>query len=589
MECPPAAVLLRLNLKAMRILFVLFLIIALKNNANNSTPDPVIAWDIVIHEIMADPDPAAGNISYPEYIELYNKKNIAVGLKNWKLCIGTTCKTLPEIFIPADSFLVLTSTASVSLFPSGVNAWGISSFPAISNSGQTIQLLNESGTIISVVSYTEDWYNDEIKKRGGYSLEQIDAHNPCGEGENWGSSTNITGGTPGNKNSISKSNPDQKPPEVTGVSVINPYQIEVFFSEPMDSVTLADTAFYTISRMNSPLKCYPVKPFYKSVVLSLPDTLKQSIMYNLYVGEQIKDCKGNLLKTDNTIRFAIPVPAQKSDLIINEVLFDPKENGAEFIEIYNASPHTIDLKSVFLGHYDSISNKAYDIEKITGTSCLFFPEDYLVLSENVKLVKKQYTIKNEKAFLNVPDLPSLNNNEGSICLSTASEVIDGFAYHKDQHFALLKDTKGVSLERVNFSRATNEATNWHSAASSVGYATPGYKNSQSNDFFTDDEFKLYPEVFSPDQDGFNDQVTIYYTMNEPSWSATILIYDSSGRLIRTLVNNDLIGTKGAYSWDGTNDNRERERAGIYIVYMRVFNLSGIIKQYKKVCVLSEKN
>src|SRR6185295_1613738 len=71
--------------------------------------DTLKAWDVVMNEIMADPDPPAGSILYPEYVELYNRRRNTVNLKNWKFCVGTTCKTLADVNIPPDSFLVLTA------------------------------------------------------------------------------------------------------------------------------------------------------------------------------------------------------------------------------------------------------------------------------------------------------------------------------------------------------------------------------------------------------------------------------------------------------------------------------------------------
>jgi hypothetical protein len=84
-------------------------------------------------------------------------------------------------------------------------------------------------------------------------------------------------------------------------------------------------------------------------------------------------------------------------------------------------------------------------------------------------------------------------------------------------------------------------------------------------------------------------VSIYFHLGTPGWSASILVFDSNGRLVRTLLNNQLVGTDGVYSWDGINNNREKEQTGIYIIYLKVFNLSGMIKQYKIVCVLNVKN
>lgn len=565
-------------------------ILASQNQNSPGSPQRINTWDVVINEIMADPDPTAGNISYPEYVELYNKKKLPVQIKNWKFCVGATCKTLPDVSIPADSFLVLVNATGIKNFSAEVNAAGISSFPALTNTGQVLQLLNEAGNIISVISYTDDWYQDEIKKDGGYSLEQMDAENPCAERSNWKASLNNTGGTPGKRNSVTGINKDTKPPELWRVTVVSQQEVEVNFTEALDSALLADVKRYTISDIGQPSSVSLIKPYYKSVILHLGTPLKEAVMYVLTVEGTIMDCVGNQISKNNTARFAIPAPITERDIVINEILFDPREGGVDFVEIYNRSQHVLDLKNLFLCHYDTITTIVSEIEKISSSGYLLFPDEYLVLTENEEAVKKQYQTVHPEAFLNVTDLPALNADEGNICLKTASGIIDHFTYNTKMHFALLKDTKGISLERVYFARASNDATNWHSASSSKGFATPGYKNSQfSENSGAQEPVSVYPEIFSPNEDGINDQVNVFYHFDQPEWSASILIYDCSGRLVRTLVNNELIGTEGAYSWDGINDSREKERTGMYIIYVKLFNLSGMIKQYKKVCVLSGKN
>ena len=580
------------NMHRVKVIFALLLMAANGYGQHFSTfknSSKINMGDVVINEIMADPDPAAFGIAYPEYVELYNKKGMAVNLKNWKFCVGNTCKTLPDAFIPSDSFIVLTAPASKSVFPVEVNAIGISGFPALNNTGQILQIQNETGNSISGISYTDEWYQDVIKKEGGYSLEQVDANNPCGEKQNWKASLNKTGGTPGKRNSVAGHNPDTSPPELLRVNILSTEQLEVSFTESLDSSTLSDLGLYLINHIGHPVKVELSKPHYKSIILYLGIPLKEGIQYTLTVEGKLTDCVGNPIPKNSHIRFALPAEIAKDDIVINEVLFDPEPGGVDFIEIYNASQKVVDLKSLFICHYDTLSGFVSDIVKITTSMYLLFPGEYLVLTEDAQAVKKQYHTENPSAFLSIADLPALNADEGNICLKTTTALIDHFTYNVNMHFALIKETKGISLERTNFRRFTNDVTNWHSASSAVGFATPGFKNSQFvDDWITEEEVSVNPEIFSPNGDGSNDQVNIHYHFDQPEWSITILIFDSKGRPVKTLVNNELIGSEGVYSWDGINDNREKEQSGIYIIYMKVFNLSGTIKQYKKVCVLSGK-
>jgi len=546
--------------------------------------------DIVINEIMADPDPAAGSFAYPEYIELYNKKQFPISLKNWKICVGTTCKTLPNIYIPADSFLVITSSTAAPTFPEKVNVIGITSLPALTNTGQILQLLNDVGNSISVISYTDAWYQDPLKKEGGYSLEQVDAANPCAGMDNWRASVDKNGGTPGKKNSVAAIHADKNPPEIQHINVISTTQLELVFTESMDSTTLFNPSSYQISNIGTPINLKPLKPTYNRVQLILGTSLQEETVYTISVDRQLRDCVGNTLEVNNNARFAIPSEAKPMDIVINEVLFDPNQNGVDFVEIFNRSNKIIDLKTILMCHYDSIHKIISAVERITNEGYLLFPGEYLVLTENANVVKQQYETTDHKAFLEVENLPTLNADKGDVALKTVNELIDFFAYDADMHFSLLHETKGISLERVSPKQPTNNQTNWHSAASSVGFATPGFKNSQFVDAIETAEIvTVLPEIFTPDNDGINDLVSLYYHLEKPEWSASVFICDQKGRLVKTLANNDLIGTEGFYTWDGTNTERAKEPIGIYVIYVQFFNLSGKIKAYKKVCVLSGKN
>ena len=187
-------------------------------------------------------------------------------------------------------------------------------------------------------------------------------------------------------------------------------------------------------------------------------------------------------------------------------------------------------------------------------------------------------------------MPSLNADEGDIALKTANAVIDFFAYDTDMHFALLHETKGISLERVSPEQATNVRANWHSAATTNGFATPGFKNSQHIDVIqSGGTITIFPETFTPDNDGRDDLVALHYRVEEPGWTASIFIYNQNGEQVKTLANNELISTEGSFNWDGTNDERAKEPIGIYVMYIQFLNLSGKLKVYKKVCVLSGKN
>ena len=546
--------------------------------------------DIVINEIMCNPNPPLQLPDY-EYIELYNNSSTDIDLNNWKLTVGTTIKNIPPVKIKADSFLVLCSPEADSSLSIYGNTLGITSFPSLPNTGQLVYISDNSGTVISLVDYSDTWYQDEMKKSGGWSLERIDPNNPCGEMTNWAASNDNKGGTPGKKNSVFASNPDVTPPELTNITVISDSIIQLFFNESLDTTTVMNPAIYSVDHeFGNPVTVNPVELLYKSIILTFDKVFDANTVYTLSITGELSDCSGNIIDEENTQQFAIPKTADSLDFVINEVLFNPVANNVDFVEIYNRSNKTIDLKDVYIATRDEETNDLKSVYQVSKTGYLFFPKEYLVLTTDINKVQQQYYTPNPKGFIQLSSMPSFSDDKGTVVfLDRLENIIDEFSYNKDMQFALLNSDDGVSLERINFDRPTNEKSNWHSAAENVGFATPAYKNSQYSDTVaTSNAITIEPEVFSPDDDGYNDIVNFHYKFDEPGYLANVTIYDSDGREIKRLVKNELLSTKGIISWNGLDDFNQKAKIGIYVVYFEIFDLKGNVKKYKKVCVLAGK-
>jgi Lamin Tail Domain/Bacterial Ig-like domain len=547
-------------------------------------------FDVVINEIMADPDPVHNILPNNEYVELYNKTSFPISLNNWTFAAGTTIKTILNATIAPHGYIVLTDPIAVSFFFSNINIVGITSFPTLTNTGQTLTLKSPEGATISTVSYTDAWYTDTHKNGGGWSIEQIDPTNPCAGISNWRASVSPAGGTPGTINAVNAANPDHTPPLLIRVAVIAADTIQLYFNEPLDSTTMPNLAVYTINNsIGTPLNVKPIAPDFASVRLTLATAIQTGIIYTITVNNAITDCVGNAIELNNSARFALPQQALPNDIAINELLADPNTGGVDYVEIINRSNKVIDLKTITLSEFDTIANLTLNPKTITTEGYLMFPNDYLVLSANGNAVKSQYNTTNPEGFIDLPSMITMNIASGTVCLSTTTDIIDNFIYNTDMQFALLNVTKGVSLERIDFNRTTQDRTNWHSAAQDIGFGTPGNKNSQYNDAGqTDNTIEITPEIFSPDEDGYNDIVNINYHFDIPGFTANVTIYDSKGILAKHLIRNELLGTKGTFSWDGINDDREKCRIGIYIIYFQAFDLTGTVKHYKKTCVLGGK-
>ncbi len=546
-------------------------------------------YDVLVNEIMADPSPPV-KLPDLEYVELYNRSAFPVELQNWTLMLGSSLKTLPKYSLPAGGYVILCDdSAKMSLQPYGA-VIDFSSF-AITNVSGTITLKDFDGNIIHSVSYADSWFNGSYKKDGGWSLELIDPLNPCGEGSNWAACNNDVGGTPGKVNSVNASNPDNTPPSVSRVGVTDATHITVWYSESCDSTSILNPANYTIDNgIGNPTVVWARSPGYKAADLTLASPITADVIYTLTITGNITDCAGNAFLTQNSVRFAIPVEAEANDIVINELLFDPTTAGVDFVEIYNRSAKVIDLKNLILTNYDTISQVITKYDEISQQAFQILPGEYYVLSTDSSKVKQCYKTTNPKAFINMVGFPSMNNDEGLVALTTkGGKVIDLVAYTSAMQYPLLTIVDGVSLERINPERSSNDVTNWHSAAEAVGYATPGYKNSQFSTIVADaNEITLSPDIFSPDNDGYNDNLNIAYSFGASGNNVSITIYDATGRVVRNLVNHELCGTSGSFTWDGITNNRQKASIGRYIVFVEVFDMNGNVKRYKKGTVLGGK-
>jgi len=164
----------------------------------------------------------------------------------------------------------------------------------------------------------------------------------------------------------------------------------------------------------------------------------------------------------------------------------------------------------------------------------------------------------------------MKKSSGVIYLTDRSgQVVDLVNYSDQMHMELLDDPRGVSLERISTQRSGNDPDNWHSAASIEGYATPGKKNSQSLGVIDPDKLlDVEPEVFSPDNDGYNDLLSLTIATGGNDWVVGLWITDLQGNSIRVLANNHLAGPTVTYLWDGEGENGTMQPMGFYVVHAR---------------------
>lgn len=268
----------------------------------------------------------------------------------------------------------------------------------------------------------------------------------------------------------------------------------------------------------------------------------------------------------------LPKP-KKGDIVINEILSYPYPDGYDFVELYNNSDSTFNLADLTLGNGKT---------EVPLPSVKFYSTDYKVLTQDSASLSELYSCDYD-AIVEVK-IPSLVKDSGSVVLKCGTVLIDSVRYNlKTMHNPLLSNVQGVSFERVN-----PKLNVWASAAENVGFATPGYENSQYKPYDPDDEQSgsvwVEPETFTPNADGNNDLAMIYYKMDE-SAVVNVTIYTSEGVLVKRVCRNALLSPSGVVTWNGYSDRNLLMPFGIYVVVFEAFTNSKIILKKKVPFVL----
>jgi hypothetical protein len=550
------------------------------------TSDTARVYDVLINEIMADPDPMIG-LPDAEYVELYNRSDRLISLGGWTLSDANTSAKLPSVYLWPDSFVVVTAIGNLPKFTFIGNIVGVGSFPSLGNEGDVLTLKDALGNTIHHLRYTDAAYQSAIKKKGGWSLELVDALNPCGNDQNLSASIDITGGTPGRINAAAGRRKDKSAPQLVSAYPINTHVLELRLNESIDSTTLGLLTSYAVNNgIGNPIALKYVAPDFQRIFLTFQDSFDRNTQYRIILSE-ITDCAGNKIGSSDYADFGLPVSIAPNDLVINEILFDPKGDGSDFIEVYNRSNKIIDLKNLFIANTND-DGSIKDFYPIDSTGLLFLPQTYLVLTDNPTNIKSEYSVPQPQNLIQCK-LPSFSNTAGTcVLIDKMGNRFDEFTYSDEMHYPLLDTKDGVSLERIDANRPTADRTNWTSASSTSGYATPTYRNSQFASVESDGILHVEPEVFSPDGDGWNDEVHFSYEMESSGFTGNMTIYNSSGYPVKRLLKNELLGSRGVFSWNGFTDDGNKASIGIYICYFEAFHLSGKVVKKKVSTVVGGK-
>ena len=540
------------------------------------------AGEIVINEIMADPTPVAG-LPDREYLELYNARTTAVNLKGWSLGLGAKLKIFPDVTVSPGGHLLVSAPGGAKDLQQYDRVIEISGF-LVNNDGLTISLFDPDKQLADQVEFFPSLHKKGFEG-GGYSLERIDPYRLCGQRSNWATTLSAKGGTPGSENSVRAANPDNLPPQLLSTYFSDNTRLDIRLSE---SFSLPGAPADYLKNITAGVVIDSVKTDQYAGLIQIyfrPSTIRNGLKYSLSL-HGIKDECVNAMP-DQAVKFGYYLP-MKSDLLISEVLFNPYPEGSDFVEIYNNSGHEVDLSGLFLATRDD-AKELKQISQISGNQQYLPLGAYLATTKSREGILRFYPSKCEDCILQTEKFPTLADLSGCVVLLNKNrDVIDEMEYNNGMHHPFITHTEGISLERISFAEPASRKENWHSAAKSTGFATPGYQNSvEASADSSGKMVSIDPEIFSPNGDGINDQLNICINTSEPGWILNITILNCAGRVVRNLANNFMTGSTDLLFWDGLGDDFQKVQPGIYLLNISLFEQTGKNHMKRFACVLTD--
>lgn len=268
---------------------------------------------------------------------------------------------------------------------------------------------------------------------------------------------------------------------------------------------------------------------------------------------------------------SLPISYPFNSIVVNEIMYNPMIDEPEWFEIYNRSKDSINI-----GFWEVSDILSKPVKKeIIQKNQFIHPQNYFVIAKDSSFFKYHTGFAGN---IIVTSFSSLNNDKDGIILYDATGKTIDSVYYEDKNLS-----KGKSIERIDPDNNSNARDNWSSSLDISG-STPGKINSiftyvdPADEKLVNPEIVLSPNPFSPDGDGFEDNLNIQFSLSEPVSGINISIYNSRGVLVKELVNNYSIAKNGSLIYDGKDGDGNPIKMGIYLMYIET---TGIFNYTKK--------
>lgn len=418
---------------------------------------------LVINEIMYSPINGE-----PEWVEIYNCSDYTIDMINWNISdvltnpiskrINSSQKILPN------EYLVISKDSSILYYHDYLKSkLRILQFANLNNTEDGVVLKDINGFTMDSVRYSSDWGGSR-----GSSLERISCDLESNNFTNWLESIDIEGSTPGRINSNARKDYD------IAIKSINTYPQ---FPVKGDSVEIiikimnygeSDIEQFTLNiylglgneayQLHEVIQGLSIKANDSLIVSSeKPITVDNNLMIRVTaIHENDEDL------VNNTLELEIIPGFNTNSVLISEIMFNNKENYSQWIELFNNTDSTINLKNWKIK--DNIESKI-----ITMNDYFIPSNEYLVIYGG-----EYNEIQTQPELLIETSLPFFNITQDVVVLKDFRDAtIDSMFYDPEQKLT------STSIERISFVKSSTDELNWVYSLDETGN-TMGRRNVPEN-------------------------------------------------------------------------------------------------------------
>lgn len=434
--------------------------------------DTYTGGEIVVNEFMYNPPP-----EYPAYVELYNRSDKYLNLRNWKLkrkeissdpggVITTSSLTLR----PAGYMVITDRLESLENVYGKMEAIEMSEFPGFpATLPDQVRLFDPAGELADSLGYDPSaWGGREI------SLERKHPDVSSVYRENWGESPSVLLGTPGVAN---ETEPDRDPPELTEIMLFDNRGFILRFNKTIDVQSATRTENFSFY---PELSIQQIEAENDEILIRLRQELQSGSSYSI-TARGVADIFGNAMApSERTVEFLEFEDARPGDLVINEILYRRENSGSpEFIELFNVSGKNMDLGGWI---FSTGSGRA-----VLPPGTILREQGYVVLTDRVG------SNAGSDRIVYLPGFPGLSNSGSEVVIRNPEGIVMDSLYYRP---GWGENTPGVSLERKDPGAISIDPANWAGSRAEPG-STPAELNSRYQVDLTAPEI-LFANIFHPD-------------------------------------------------------------------------------------------